>query len=79
MNQKFSKTLFLPLLFFILSIFIISVGSLFIYQNEHVKDSAKDRFEKISKIYDKKFEKDVDIYETFIKLISKDQKAIKLF
>lgn len=79
MKNKLVKKLIIPLFVCLVILAVISIGSVYYIQKTHTEEVTKESFIKTVEIFDEKFKSDIQTYATFIKLISKDKKAIELF
>lgn len=79
MKNQLTKKLLVPFFLCLTILATISIGSVFYIQTNHALKVAEETFTKTIRIFEKKFETDIQIYQTFIKFISRDKEAIKLY
>lgn len=78
-KTELTKHLFLPLSIFIVALGCLFISSFYLHEQEHLEIMAHKNSIRTFKEFDQKFENDVSMYTEMIKLIAKDQKAIRLF
>lgn len=77
--HKLTKNIFLPISYILIILSILSIYGLYYFQKKHMLNLAEKDFKSTSKNFNRKFNDDIQMYQTFIKLISKDMKAYEFF